>query len=136
MKRQLKTELDREMVIAQIKRIDLSKPHTVEILTKRDVRLISQNNLYWLWLTCIEFETGNDRHYLHEFYKNEFIIPEIIEVLGKKIEVRTTTNKDTLIFKNYLDRIQIHANVTFSIKLPLPEDQYWNEFYSFYIDKL
>jgi hypothetical protein len=136
MKRQLKTELDREMVIAQIKRIDLSKPHTVEILAKRNVRSISQNNLYWLWLTCIEFETGNDRHYLHEFYKNEFIIPEIIEVLGKKIEVKTTTNKDTLIFKNYLDRIQVHANTEFSIKLPLPEDQYWDEFYSFYVDKL
>lgn len=136
MKRWIKTEIDRESVLSQIKRIDLTKGFSVDISQKRKVRSISQNSLYWLWLTCIEFETGNDRHYLHEFYKELFIIPEIIEVLGKEIEIKTTTNKDTLQFKNYLDRIQVHANTELSIKLPLPEDQYWDDFYSYYIEKL
>ena len=136
MKRKLKTELDREMIISQIKRLDLSKNYTIDILLRRKVRSISQNNLYWLWLTCIEFETGNSRYYMHEYYKEVFIIPEIIEVRGKKIEIKTTKNKDTLTFKNFLDRVQIDANVEWSIKLPLPEEQYWDEFYSFYIDKL
>ena len=136
MKRWIKTEIDREAIIRQIKQLDLSKCFSVDISQKRKVRTISQNSLYWLWLTCIEFETGNDRYYLHEFYKEEFIIPEIIEVLGKEIEIKTTTNKDTLKFKNYLDRIQVHANTELSIKLPLPEDQYWDEFYSYYIEKL
>lgn len=136
MKRKLISELDRNMIIAQIQRLDLSRSYTVEITEKRKSRSISQNNLYWLWLTCIEFETGNGRNYMHEYYKNEFIIPDIIEVLGKKIEVRTTTDKDTLKFKFYLDKIQTHASMEFGIKLPDPDDQYWNEFYSFYIDKL
>jgi hypothetical protein len=136
MRRQLKTELDREMVIAQIKRLDLTKSYSIEINLKRKIRSISQNNLYWLWLTCIEFETGNDRYYMHEYYKEIFIIPEVIEVRGKKIEVKTTTNKDTLTFKNFLDKVQIDANTEWEIKLPLPEEQYWDEFYSFYIDKL
>jgi len=136
MKRQLKTELDRNMVIAQIQRLDLSKNYSVEVTQKRKIRSISQNNLYWLWLTCIEFETGNNRYYMHDYYKEVFIIPEVIEVRGIKIERRTTTDKDTLIFKNFLDRVQIDASTEWGIKLPLPEDQYWDEFYSFYIDKL
>lgn len=136
MRRQLKTELDREMIIAQIKRLDLSKSYSIDINLKRKIRSISQNNLYWLWLTCIEFETGNNRYYMHEYYKEIFIIPEIIEVRGKKIEIKTTTNKDTLIFKNFLDRVQIDANIEWGIKLPLPEDQYWDQFYEFYRDKL
>ena len=136
MKRKLKTELDREMVIGQIKRLDLSKDYTIDIILRRKVRSISQNNLYWLWLTCLEFETGNSRDYMHEYYKDEFILADEVEICGKKIFIKTTKNKNTLIFKNYLDRIQIHASTEFSIKLPLPEEQYWDEFYSFYIDKL
>lgn len=136
MKRQLKTELDREMVIAQIKRIDLSKPHTVEILEKKANRSISQNSLYWLWLTCIEFETGTDRNDLHDYFKQKYILPETKEIFGEQLIFYTTKNKDTLQFKNYLDKIQIFTLTELSIKLPLPEDQYWNEFYSFYVDKL
>jgi len=136
MKRQLKTELDRNMVIAQIQRLDLSKNYSVEVTQKRKIRSISQNNLYWLWLTCIEFETGNNRYYMHDYYKEVFIIPEVIEVRGIKIERRTTTDKDTLIFKNFLDRVQIDASTEWGIKLPLPEDQYWSDFYNFYVDKL
>lgn len=136
MKRYIKTEIDREAVISKIRQIDLAKGFSVDISQKRKVRSISQNNLYWLWLTCIEYETGNSRYYMHEYYKDIFIIPEVIEVRGKKIEIKTTTNKDTLIFKNYLDRIQIDASVEWGIKLPLPEDQYWNDFFSYYIEKL
>lgn len=136
MKRLLKTELDREMVIAQIKRIDLNKPHTVEILEKRKVRSISQNNLYWLWLSCIEFETGNDRNDLHDLFKDKFLNPEMVNVLGEERQRRSTSNLNTLQFKTYLDKIQMLASVELAINLPDPESQYWDEFYSFYIEKL
>jgi hypothetical protein len=136
MKRELKTELDREMVIGQIKRLDLSKPHTVEILTKRKVRSISQNSLYWLWMTCIEFETGTNRDELHDYFKHKFILPIEVNVFGEKIMRWTTTDKDTLKFKEYLDKIQIFALTDLSISLPDPEDNYWDEFYSFYVAKL
>ncbi len=136
MKREIKSELDRDMVIAQIKRLDLMKPYTVEILQKRKVRSISQNSLYWLWLTCIEFETGTDRDELHDYFKHKFILPVEVNVFGEKIMRWTTTDKDTLQFKEYLDKIQVFASVDLSITLPDPEDKYWDEFYSFYIAKL
>ena len=89
MKRKLLSEIDREMVIAQIRRLDLSKTFTVEITEKKPVRTISQHRLYWLWLGCIAFETGNDKDDIHEFFKGKFIVPEIVEVFGEKQERRT-----------------------------------------------
>jgi hypothetical protein len=136
MKRKLTSEIDRNMVIAYIKRLDIKKKlYTVETLEKRPGRSISQNSLMWLWLTCIEQETGTNRDELHDFFKRKFILPEEVEIFGEKILRWTTTDKDTLQFKQYLDKIQIFSNTELSIILPNPEDKYWDEFYFYYIDK-
>ena len=136
MKRKLSTELDRDMVISQIKRLDIKKLYTVEIILRNTNRSISQNSLYWLWLTCIEHETGNDRNDLHDLFKGMFILPVEVEVLGHKIIKHTTTDKDTAQFKQYLDKIQIFASTELSITLPEPKDKGFEEFYSYYIEKL
>jgi hypothetical protein len=137
MKRKLQTETDRAMVIAYIQRLDITKKlYTVEALEKKAGRSISQNSLYWLWLTCIEFETGNNRDELHDIFKHKFILPTEIEIFGEKIMRWTTTDKDTLQFKMYLDKIQIFVSMELGIKLPDPEDKYWTEFYNYYIEKL
>lgn len=136
MKRKITSEIDREMVIGFIKRLDLTKLFTVEITEKKPTRSISQNSLYWLWLTCIEFETGNDRDYLHEHFKRTFLVPEKINVFGTDQEVYSTKKLNTTQFKYYLDHIQTFANADLSITLPNPEDRYWDEFYKYYIDKL
>lgn len=136
MKRKLISEVDREMVISQIKRLDLKKTYTVEITEKKSRRTISQNALYWLWLTCISFETGNDKDDLHEYFKDKFLIPESFELFGEKRDRRTTVKLNTIQFKYYLDSIQTFSNTQLSITLPDPEDKYWDEFYKYYIDKL
>jgi hypothetical protein len=137
MKRKLTTDLDRNMVIAFIQRLDIVKKlYTVEILHKNPNRSISQNSLYWLWLTCIEHETGTNRDELHDYFKHKFILPSEVEIFGEKIMRWTTTDKDTLQFKQYLDKIQIFASTELGIKLPDPEDKYWQDFYNYYIDKL
>jgi hypothetical protein len=136
MKRKLTTELDREMVISYIKRLDLKKLFTVEVLQKNPNRSISQNSLYWLFLTCIEHETGTNRDELHDYFKHKFILPTEVEIFGEKIMRWTTTDKDTLQFKQCLDKIQIFASTELSITLPDPEDKYWDDFYKYYIDKI
>jgi len=136
MKRQLKTEMDRDMVLAQIKRLDLSKDYSVEIFQKRKIRSISQNRLERLWLTCISFETGEDIDRLHDIFKKKFLEPEVVEMYGEKVERYSTRDLSTIQFKYFLDRIQLFANTELGITLPNPEDQYWDEFYSFYIDRL
>jgi cytochrome c peroxidase len=136
MKRQLQTELDRDMIISHIKRLDLKKSYSVEVTEKRVKRTISQNSLYWLWLTCIEFETGNNRMDLHEFFKTKYITPEIKNIFGTPVEVRTTTDLNTIQFKYLLDQVQIFASTELSITLPDPEDKKWEAFYKYYSDKL
>ena len=135
MKRSIRTELDREMTIAHIKRLDLSKQFTVEIKQKRTARSLPQNRLMWLWLTCLEVETGNNRNDLHEYFKEKFLIAEERKVFNSVILTRSTSGLNTAQMKDYLDKIQIFASTELGIKLPDPEDQRWEEFYSFYSDK-
>lgn len=136
MKRKLTTELDRDTVIAYIQRLDIKKLYTVEVLEKKATRTISQNSLMWLWLTCIEFETGNDRNELHDIFKKKWLQPKSTHLYGEQIERYTTTDLNTTEFKYYLDKIQTFASSELGIRLPDPEDHYWQEFYEFYIDKL
>lgn len=136
MKRKLTKELDRDMVIAYIKRLDITKLYTVEVLEKKANRSISQNALMWLWLTCIEHETGTDRNDLHEIFKRKFLDPENIIALGETFLNWSTRQLNTTQFKYYLDKIQVFASTELSITLPDPEAKYWDEFYSYYIDKL
>ena len=136
MKRKLTSEVDRDMVIAYIKRLDLSKLYTVEVIEKKATRSISQNNLYWLWLTCIEFETGNERNDLHDFFKCKYLVPQSVIIFGVEQERYSTKILNKTEFKYYLDHVQVFANTELAINLPNPEDQYWDEFYRFYIDKL
>jgi hypothetical protein len=136
MKRKLLTELDREMVISHIKRLDIKKVYTVEITERRIKRTISQNGLYWLWLTCISHETGNDKDDLHEYFKLKFIAPEHITLFGEVQERRSTTGFNTVQFKYLLDCVQVFASTELAITLPDPEDKRWEEFYDYYKDKM
>ena len=136
MKRKLTNDLDRNMVIAYIQRLDLKKLYTVEVIEKKSTRSISQNSLMWLWLTCISFETGNDRDELHDIFKKKWIEPKKIVLFGEEINRYSTADLNTTQFKYYLDHIQAFASTELSITLPDPEDRYWNDFYNYYVDKL
>ncbi len=137
MKRKLLTELDREMVIAQIKRLDLKKVYTIEITERRIKRTLSQNNLYFLWLTCISHETGNDKDDLHEFFKQKYLT-HIRTVIFDRFWVDriSTTDLNTIQFKEFLDHIQQFASTELAITLPDPNDKRWEEFYDYYKDKI
>lgn len=136
MKHKVKTEFDRQRVIGAIQRLDLSKPYTITISQRKARRSVDQNALMWLWLTCIESETGNDRNDLHEYFKRKYIQPERVKVFDDEQLKYTTTNLSTSQFKEYLDKIQIFAASELAITLPDPNDLYWDEFYEYYRDKL
>jgi hypothetical protein len=136
MKRKLITELDRDMILAHVKRLDLKKVYTVEITERRIKRTISQNGLYWLWLTCISHETGNDKDDLHEYFKQKYMSPKTVNLFGENLYRLSTTDLDTLQFKGLLDHIQIFASTELAIALPDPNDLRWEEFYDYYKDKM
>lgn len=123
----------KDQVIDAIQELDEQNSYDVKVSKKRWNRSISQNNLYWLWLTCIEQETGQDQSSLHEFFKAKFLGFEEIDVFDHEVvRVRSTANLDTSQFKEYLDKIQIYASVELGIELPDPQDKYWSEFYETY----
>ena len=137
MKRLIKTEMDREMAIGTLKRLDLhERSYLFTCEEQKRIRTIPQNKLYRLWLTCISQETGNEVADLHDEFKERYTEPIITEVLGKRRVKYTTTNLNTIQFTNYLEKIKIFAATELSITLPLPEERYWHEFYDYYIDKL
>lgn len=127
-------ENQKEAFIEMFKKVDIGKG--IEATFKKIVvkRSNDQNSLYWLWLTCIEKETGNDRNDLHDYFRSKFLpITEKKIFDDVKIELTSTTKLTTIDFKNYLDKIQIFANSELSIVLPNPEDIYFEEFKNYYL---
>jgi len=135
MKEKLHTDFDRDRVIGIIRRLDLSKPYTVEIRQRKGRRTLDQNALLWLWLTCISHETGNDKDALHEYFKQKFLQPEVVKIGDEEINHYSTRKLTTAQFKYYLDSIQVFASSELAITLPDPDDKIWDSFYEFYRDK-
>lgn len=136
MKEKVSTEFDRQRVIGVIQRLDLSKPYTVTITQRKARRSLNQNALMWLWLTCIESETGNERNHLHDFFKRKWIQPKKVVIFGEEQIKYSTADLSTLQFSEYLDKLQAFAASELAIKLPDPADKHWDEFYEYYRDKL
>jgi len=135
MKGKLRNDNDRNGLIEHINKLDLTKVFYWEIKKHIRRRTISQNALYWLWLTCIQDETGNDRYDLHEYFKHTFILPQGIEAFGNYIQVHSTKKLSTSQFKEYLDMIQAKMSVE-GIVLPNPDDLIWDSFHEHYKDRL
>ena len=135
MKGKLITEQDRQGLIEFINKLDLSRIFYWEIKKHIKRRSISQNSLYWLWLTCIQDETGNERNDLHEYFKGTYLLPKVIEAFGENFQIHSTKGLTTAQFKEYLDMIQA-SMAQEGIVLPDPNDLIWDSFYEQYKDRL
>jgi len=88
-------------------------------------------------LTCIAYETGHDKHEVHEYFKKLYLQPvEVVMFYGEIVQFWSTRNLNTIQFKHYLDKIQVFAATELAITLPDPDDHHWETFYKYYIDKL
>lgn len=140
----------------------IQKVCTIEIKEIKPKRSIDQNSLYWLWLTCIQEETGQDKNELHLLYRAMFLQKEdsyitsiiraelwpqlkimfnsfqFIKYLPEIIDVisRSTTELDTKEFTDYLGKIQDHAAINMNVTLLTLSDKNFNDFYNTYIEKL
>jgi len=125
---------DKETVKQYIDKLP-DKKFSVEIKQKREIRSVSQNSLYWLWLTCIMAETGNDKDYLHIFFGKKYLPQNSRVIYGETVNITVSTSSlDTAQFTHYLERIQQFANAELGIVLPNPEDLHFKEFYETYKD--
>lgn len=124
---------DKQKVFDYLEKLPEGKRYFVDIVLKREKRTVDQNCLYWLWIACIMLETGNDKEFLHEYFKGKFLGYVEKVVFGEVIKTpKSTTTLNTKQFTNYLEDIRVFAAAELGIVLPDPEDRYWQDFYDKY----
>ena len=133
MKFTIRRQEDKQAVMSYLEKLPTDKPYFAEIKQIRRRRTIDQNSLYWLWLKCLQDETGEDKYRLHEYFKARYLGISTVEVFGVDVQMSASTTKlDTKEMTHYLDRVQQFALMDLGIALPNPSDLYWEQFYEKY----
>lgn len=105
---------------------------TYHITVKRasEKRSIPQNDLMWMWLTCIERETGTPKDDIYMYYCKKFLMKTI--QVGSKLEriYNTSSKLNTEQMTDFLNKIQADAKMELGIDLPQPEDRFFEAFYN------
>ena len=124
----LETEQGKLASIKYINDISISDKYEVIVRKRTIKRTVLQNSLMWMWFECLAHETGTDRNDFYDFYR-ELFLSRTVTINGKETAVSSGTSKlDTKQFTEFLNKIQADAASEFGIKLPTPEDMYWEEF--------
>jgi NinB protein len=126
----LRGERQREYVIDVIGklRLDEAKPFVVTISRYHKKRTLSQNALMWKRYDevakALADETGNSIDDIHQFAKEQWLLPKISEIGGKIVRRWTTTDLDTVQMKEFLDKFEAWAASEYGIIVSRPEDRF------------
>ena len=104
--------------------------YTITIKRANEKRSIPQNDLMWMWLTCIERETGTPKEDVYMYYCKKFLMKTI--QIGDKLEhiYNTSSKLNQEQMSEFLTNIQIDALTELGITLPKPEDRFFEQFYA------
>lgn len=109
-------------------RIDQSHPMEISVGPHKKKRSLSQNALMWKWINevvdIVCSDTGNDADQIHDWFKQKFLSPTMVELGGEVVEYRTTTNLTTEQMSEYMNRIHAFVTLDLGFVLTLPEDRY------------
>ena len=107
---------------------------TYSIIIKRmnGKRTLRQNDLMWMWLKCIEHETGTPKEDVYLYYCKKFLC-KVIQI-GERLEkvYETSSRLNTQRMTEFMNNIKADAAMELGIQLPLPEDRYFEQFYQHY----
>jgi predicted DNA binding protein len=120
------TERDRENLVSFVSRVPLDKRLEWSVEEAKSSRSAQQNRLYHKWAAIIAQETGNSPEAIKEYFKHEFLTPEIVEFGGRVREVYSTTTLKVDEMTEYLKQIDAFAGQQ-GIFLPHPEDMNLDE---------
>lgn len=104
--------------------------YTITIKRASEKRSIPQNDLMWMWLTCIERETGTPKDDVYMYYCKKFLMKNI--QVGNKMEriYNTSSKLNQEQMSEFLTKIQVDAATELGITLPKPEDRFFEQFYA------
>ena len=87
-------------------------------------RTLAANAYYWLLVTAIAKDTGQDKNDLHAYFRARFLSKPLIlvnaagEIVAERLVVRSTTELTPEAFSEYVDRCALCAAETFHFVLP------------------
>lgn len=104
--------------------------YTITIKRANEKRSIPQNDLMWMWLTCIERETETPKDDVYMYYCKKFLMKTI--QIGDRLEhiYNTSSKLNQEQMSEFLTKIQIDALTELGITLPKPEDRFFEQFYA------
>lgn len=106
--------------------------YTMTIKRRRSGRSLAQNDLMWLWLTCIENETGTPKEDIYAIYCYKFL-RGCVQHDGRLFPVTHTTSQlDTGEMTEFLQKVQADAASELGITLPDPADEHFESFFNQY----
>ena len=92
----------------------------------------NQNAMMWMWFACLAMDSGSTKDDYYDYYR-ELFLSRNITVNGKETKVTSgTSGLNTVQFTHFLNQIQADAASEFGVKLPTPDDLYWEEFKNYY----
>lgn len=107
---------------------------TYQITVKKvsEKRSIAQNDLLWMWMKCIENETGTPKDEVYMYYCKKFLMRTM--TMGQKQErIYLTSSKLNMEqMTHFLDQIKADAASELGIILPTPQDRFFEAFYADY----
>lgn len=106
--------------------------YLVTVEKYREPRTLPQNALMWMWLACIEQETGTAKEDVYSYYCRKFL-SRVVVMNGQEVTVNDTSSMlNTAQMAEFMTKIQADAASEFGIMLPLPSDLYYQEFINEY----
>ena len=103
--------------------------YVITIKRMNTKRSIAQNDLMWMWLTCIERETGTSKDDVYMYFCKKYLC-KVISIGGKSEKIYNTSSKlNTEQMMEFLNHIQADAASELGIRLPRPEDRFFEAFY-------
>lgn len=107
---------------------------TYQITVKKvsEKRSIAQNDLLWMWMKCIENETGTPKDEVYMYYCKKFLMRTM--TMGQKQEcIYLTSSKLNMEqMTHFLNQIKADAASELGIILPTPQDRFFEAFYQDY----
>ena len=106
--------------------------YSITVKKVQEKRSIAQNDLMWMWLTCIQNETGTNKDEIYMYYCKKFLMKTVS--VGQKMEriYMTTSKLNTEQMSDFLNKLQADALSELGIRLPTPQDCFWEAFYQDY----
>ena len=106
--------------------------YSITVKKVQEKRSIAQNDLMWMWLTCIQNETGTNKDEIYMYYCKKFLMKTVS--VGQKMEriYMTTSKLNTEQMSDFLNKLQADAQTELGITLPTPQDRFWEAFYQEY----